>query len=67
MYQRYIKGIRISEKRLNGLRLRAIQLKRSILSETLDVILNDAGVPELTEQELNKELKKLGKQMEATA
>jgi len=63
----YNKGIRISERRLNGLRLRAIQLKRSILSEALDVILDESGIRELTEQELNKELKRLGKQVEATA
>ena len=57
----YRESIRISEKRLNGIKLRAVELRRTILSETLDVILDDAGVPELTTQELKKELERRGK------
>ena len=38
-----------------------MELHRSILSETLDVILNEAGIPELTSKELDTELEKRGK------
>ncbi|MGD1836992.1 MAG: hypothetical protein ACPKPY_02905 [Nitrososphaeraceae archaeon] len=57
----YTESIRISEKRLNGIKLRAVELHRSILSETLDVILNEAGIPELTSKELEVELERRGK------
>ncbi|MGD1837729.1 MAG: hypothetical protein ACPKPY_06690 [Nitrososphaeraceae archaeon] len=57
----YSEAIRISEKRLNGIKLRAVELRRTILSETLDVILDDAGIPELTSQELERELEKRDK------
>jgi hypothetical protein len=46
----------MKSERLNGVRLRADRENRSV-ANMLDTILQDAGVPELTDKELEKKLK----------
>lgn len=49
-------SIQVRSLRKNGLRLVAKRNKRSMLQQ-LDLILENASVPDLTERELEKELK----------
>lgn len=46
----------VKAERLNGLKLRATRENRSV-ANMLDTILQDAGVPEMTDKELEKKLK----------
>ena len=55
-------SISISRNRLNGLKLRTIRENRRTPANTLDTILRDNGIPELTEQEFKTELKRLNPQ-----
>jgi hypothetical protein len=52
-------AVSISRKRLNGLKLRTTQQNRRNPGNTLDTILRDSGIPELTDKELEVALKKL--------
>lgn len=52
-------SIQITSLRKNGLRLIAKQNRRSMLQQ-LDLLLENAGVQELEEKELQKGLKKAG-------
>jgi hypothetical protein len=52
--------IGITERRLNGLKLWTERENRRTPGNMLDTILERAGVPLLTEQELEKEMAKLG-------
>lgn len=48
-------SVKIDEKRRNGLRLRAVLTKpRTDMRNLLDVILEQAGVPRITDQELKR-------------
>ena len=51
-------SVTITKKRMNGLILRAAQENRSTKSNMLDTILSQAGIDELTLNELMEEAKK---------
>lgn len=55
----FTEGVRISKERLNGLRLRAAEDGTKYDNLTLDLVLQKAGVLELTDKQLEKELRKL--------
>jgi len=52
-------AVTISKKRMNGLILRTAQQGTKYNNITLDIILRDAGILELTTKELEKELRKM--------
>lgn len=56
--------VSISRKRLNGLKLRAEKENRKT-ANMLDTLLLNAGISELTDHELEKGLKKLGREVVA--
>lgn len=60
-------SITITKKRLNGLKLRTVIENRKSFANTLDTILLNSGIAELTDHELEKELKRFGKKMEQVA
>jgi len=53
-------AVTISKKRMNGLILRTAQQGTKYNNITLDIILRDAGILELSSKELERELKKMG-------
>lgn len=55
------KMISIREPRLNGIRLRTAMENRRTPGNTLDDVLEKAGIPNLTDAQLKKELIKAGK------
>lgn len=57
----------IKHGRLNGLKLERAKQNRTSPANTLDTILQEAGVKSLTDEKLETELAKIGKIPEATA
>lgn len=51
-------GTPISKQRLNGLKLKAIEQRRTVTAQ-LDIILESAGIKEVSDGEFDKQYKKI--------